>query len=161
MPTAESVFPKVGNDPLFVSEVNTFNPKLTGEDSATNAATDISGPGGIFTTIGGTILYQGTIGSAQMRQYLELTTSVDSDLAGDTDIRFRISGTAGLDDQHDLVVGGFQPANAVMYYTHVYTSGNITASGGNIGSDYVLSIEGQAGGTTANVHRGTFKVWSY
>ena len=63
MPTAESVFPKIGNDPLYASEVNRFSPKLIGY---TSDNTRSNGSGTTYVPLGTTISYSGTVGSIQI-----------------------------------------------------------------------------------------------
>lgn len=143
MATAESIFPKIGNDPLYASEVNTFNPKLIGNVSQ-QVNVNTSGTT-VYTQLGASINYIGT-GSLGIYNFMVLQTDVDIDEGttptGTYNSRFRISGTAGLD--MTTPIKGNTNALRHISLKHVFTSGVITASGGNIGSDYVLTVEGKS-----------------
>ena len=160
MPTAESVFPKIGNDPLYASEVNRFSPKLIGY---TSDNTRLNGSGTTYVPLGTTISYSGTVGSIQISQFMIVETNINIPYAASHTLnsQLRISGTAGL----NMVMSNKQDAATQgglhHKYIHVLTSGVITSSGGNIGSNYVISREVQTEENNPNVILNDFVVWGH
>jgi len=155
--TDEGVFPKIDGDILYASEANRFSPKLIGYvDQST--LTNISGASETYTTMGGTITYYGTIGSIQITDFM-IVDCVPFNLSTEAaSFRLRISGAAGLNmitSTKSISVRGTSRIN------HVFTSGILTSSGGNIGSDYIISVEGN---NNSNANQGgmdDFLVWGY
>jgi len=100
--------------------------------------------------MGGTITYKGTVGSMMISEFIiaQFSPGTTSTLAAA--FRMRISGTAGLNmvtNTKNFSAG--ERFNTPANFTQVFTSGALTASGGNIGSDYVISIEGNDASSTA------------
>ena len=138
----ENSFPKVDGDIFFASEANGFFPKIIGiieQDLKLNVS------GTDYQTIGGSILYSGTATQiTQIRHYMkaECVAQKISSTAEDHNVRMRISGTAGLDiPTREIIVSA---VTQVMPINHLFTSGNITASGGNIGSEYSITVEAKS-----------------
>ena len=133
--TAEGTFPKVAGDIFYASEANKFNPKIVG----IHERYDIINTSGTVHIIVGSVFYSGTV---PLCNYMRAETMFQKDntntiLQG----RFRISGTAGLNFS---TANKTTPSNAntsCIYLNHIFTSGEITASGGNIGSNYWIYVE--------------------
>src|SRR3990167_1515014 len=141
MATAEGVFPKLGNDPLYASEVNRFSPKLIGQVLTTNGIFSC-GSNANPVSLRGPILYLGA-GSSQISEFLILRGCATYNGDANTQSRMRISGTAGLNNLTTpiLQMSGAAGTIHIHFYEYFLTSGVITASGGNIGSSYDLFFE--------------------
>jgi len=143
MATAEGVFPKVGNDPIYASEVNLFNPKIIGQViQATN-----TGSATVVQNAGTPILYSGA-GPSQISNFIigqfEWSKNGTAQTTDNTTGRVVISG-AGLNNMiiHTKNISNTQGVGNTQIErswgcNFVLTSGVITASGGNVGSSYVI-----------------------
>lgn len=163
MPTAEGIFPKDvnGADPLYASEVNRFSPKLIGKVSQYGVV-NVSGTTA-YTTLGTPITYSGTVGSIKISEFMNCQFNAirNSANAGHThNVRLRISGTAGLNMTSPLKTHTATSV-AIFSFNHVFTSGVITASGGNIGSNYSIFPEANSTEDAATVQFGDFLVWGH
>ena len=139
MATAEGVFPKVGGDPIYASELNRYNPKLIGFKK--QPVTNFNASGTNFQEVG-SILYPGA-GSLQISDYMTISSNVSyhSNVNPTLASQIRMSGTDGL---NDFIVGSVNTTTIdypIHIYNHVLTSGAITASGGNIGSQYWIFFD--------------------
>lgn len=148
MATDEGVFPKIGNDPLFDSEVNRFSPKLIGNINQSDRV-NISGTN--FAPIGGAITYPGT-GSMQISQFMQVQAGIGKQNTATTlnEFRIRTSGTADLDlvsPTWSISATNIQFGNTINY---ILTSGVMTASGGNIGSSYIITLEARNNSNDVN-----------
>jgi len=142
MVTAEGVFPKTGNDPIYASEINRFSPKLIGYVDQ-NIYMNISGAA--YIPMGASITYPGA-GSMQINEFMEVKTIGQKADATNLAINFRlrISGTAGLNMVTSSKGTSALTTQDVYNFNHIFTSGAITASGGNVGSSYVITFEGNS-----------------
>jgi hypothetical protein len=158
--TASGVFPKVDGDVLYSTDINMINPKLLGNYIPTTATLTVNSGTTLYTTIG-SIVYPGT-GSLQISSFININSYVGTGENIATNARFRISGTAGLNNLVSPVMG--QTANAGtenhIYYDFILTSGVITASGGNIGSKYAIFFEANTD-TNVTARIGTIKAIGY
>ncbi len=140
----EGSFPKSIGDVLFASEVNLFNPKAIDKD-VTDSNLNISGTN--IVQVIKTVSYTANpaISKFFLIDYLGIAHIVEAQ-----ETQLRISGTAGIDFVIDTqnTVGNSRPQ--VMSYHNFVTSGNITASGGNIGSPYDFIIEGRSNNNTTS-----------
>lgn len=140
MVTAEGTFPKIGNDPVYASELNMFNPKIIGYINVANWTDQSYGTSGTnYQNIGGSLVYPGA-GSLQISSYMHSTFDIwvnDSNIPNTYYGRIIISGTAGL---NNMIIGTKQINNGgnSTLFNHLITSGALTASGGNVGSPYVF-----------------------
>lgn len=150
--TAQDIFPKINGDILYASEVNRFNPKFIGEVVGPITG-NISG-NGVYTLIS-SITY--LAGSTQIYSYLNVRAETYHDDTLTKYFRLRISGTAGL-NMATAAKSSLGGGISVVNFDHIYTSGAITASGGNIGSPYVLSLEGYSSSAGINYNGGDFTV---
>jgi hypothetical protein len=153
----EGTFPKVDGDILYASEINTIYPKVIG-NIAQFVEAGTSGTN--YAQWGGSIVYLGS-GLSRLFNFMEAKVSIsnnDANAATDYYARMRISG-AGLNIATDIKT--FKCSTGLVI-DHIYTSGAITASGGNIGSSYSITTEcnsSAAGG--ANLAVGDFVVVAY
>lgn len=155
----EGEFPKVDGDILFATEVNRFSPKVIGAVEQQVTA-NVSGTS-VYTGIGGNVDYVGT-GSLGILQFLIVQTigGHTNSAAGTSNFRLRISGTAGLNMNTTNKTVSFD-SNTTAYINHLYTSGNITASGGNIGSNYTITVEANSNINAANSRIGDLMVLGF
>ena len=148
--TNEGIFPKVSGDVLYASEVNSFRTKLIGQ-VVQNLSLNISGTN--FGVIGGSLLYTGN-----GTEYIRANSFASKNTTGTDQFAFRvrISGTAGLNITNTAIDKPYSWSSVLI--DHIFTSGAITASGGNIGSNYVLFLKAQSildAGNIAQVHNFT------
>lgn len=146
----EGQFPKIAGDVIYASEINRFSPKLIG-NIVQEEMVNVSGAVGVYVTMGGSILYPG-VGSMQISQFMQIQTSTQkvTSATGNHFFRLRISG-AGLNITtpiKDCRVASVE--HDVFTFNHILTSGAITASGGNIGSQYIIYVEGNTAHNNAD-----------
>ena len=148
MATAESVFPKVGNDPLFDSEVNEFAGFGDGTDGA------------FSETSGTTNLTQGTI-----HQYtsflLDTNATLSASSTSDKPIIILVSGDCTINGTINLKGKGL--ASSAGYYSNIRVAAedtrvlNVGSSGGN-GGDPSGTIQGARSMKTVNFDQNIFTI---
>lgn len=160
MPTGESNFPKEGGDPLYASEVNRFNPKRIGQIGGPNTLT---GSTTAFQSITGSIVYVGS-GAGAISDFLVVHHSVISAGANSTSATTRvvISGV-GLNNVpiYNGDIAGGAANNNNHYVCKFLTSGTITASGGNIGSNYVFFAQTRYNAANDTATHGDLLIWGH
>jgi len=135
----EGEFPKIDGDILYASEANKMNPKLIGHVAQFSNFT-AAASGTAFTTVGGSVFYSG--GESVISDFINVQTSPamrDSTEGRIYDFRISMSG-AGLNN----LVSPTKSVNGPdmsFNFNHVFTSGAITASGGNVGSSYIIALQ--------------------
>ena len=135
----EGQFPKLDGDILFASEVNKFEPKIIANVIQLVTAGSVID----FVDHGASATYSGTVAATQISDFMVIEYQANISSSATTSAqraaRIRISG-AGLNNM--VVTSKNFTTNATTYinhnFRHVLTSGAITASGGNIGSDYIF-----------------------
>ena len=159
MPSAEGTFPKQGADPLYASEVNRFNPKFIGR-IAYQDELNISGT--TYQVIPGSVYYSGATNTAITINSMMIL----NDFVSHTNVsllslnyRMRISG-AGMDFY--FPVKSHNANSSLMWRSnYVLTSGAMTSSGGNIGSDYVITREAFSNNNATQFNADDFVVVGY
>jgi hypothetical protein len=124
MVTAEGIFPKVGNDPLYASEVNI----LAGIGRSYVGTTASFASGTNYTTIGSIVINAGNLPS-----YPRIDMNYRQTGGASTEqIQFSISGVGG---NFDLTIGAADGGYAgLCNYYSLGSNGNITING------HILSI---------------------
>lgn len=137
--TAESIFPKVDGDIYFSSELNRINPKLIDFVEQEVNISNLSGTNP--TPRAGSVLYPGA-GSLQFHDFMQVTTFCQkiSNTTAVFQCRLRLSGT-DLNITTAIKSIPSTPVNVAFNFNHIYTSGAITASGGDIGTPYAIFLE--------------------
>jgi len=156
---SESEFPKKDGDIFYASEVNRFSPKLIG-NIIQDVATNISGTN--YTVMGGSITYPGT-GSLQISEFMNIQHGcfILAGVAANYTSRLRASGV-GVDMVMNTKIGSTTAElDNYLSFNHILTSGAMTASGGNIGSPYVISLEGKSNRNIASVYVRDFTILGY
>lgn len=148
----EGEFPKADGDVLYASEVNLANPKLIG---AINHNPELTNVSGTDFTILHTIPYSGT--DTQIESWMNFRTLIQTRGAtNDThNHHVRVSGpgmniTAAV--KSSTIAEVFAPID------HYMTSGAFTASGGNIGSNYVITLESKSNVNATSIIKNDFTV---
>ena len=140
--TAEGVFPKSDGDLLYPSEINRINPKIFGYVYQHTYENVYSGTD--FSVIGGSVLYTG---SPAMSDYIMTKAFVNKPGYGiSLNARLRYSGTTiNITSPVKWTTNNtwFDP----ILFNHILTSGTLTASGGNVGSSFVIFLEAKVNGT--------------
>lgn len=150
----ELVFPKVTGDYLFPGDVNRFNPKVIGVHQLA-IAINVSGTN--FTLMG-SVDYLGT---ELFSSHLNIATAVQKDGANFVNqARLRVSG-AGLNMVTVIKNTPTSVEEKVLVFNHILTSGALTASGGNVGSPYVISVEGRNNVNDTRAFMNDFAVWGF
>ncbi len=140
MVTAEGVFPKSGNDPLYASEVNSFGTnKLIGH-VAQRFVTIQSGTD--YQTVGGTVLYSGTPPSIIIDNLIINTSVLNTETTQIVNTRLRFSGA---DFNEVTSVFNKQSVGGLYEFSinHVVTSGTFSGWGADFNNPFVISVEGQ------------------
>jgi len=159
--TNEGTFPKVPGDIAYSSEANMFNPKIVGNWNQYNSAVGRSGTSPTTVgAIGSTINYNAASGICY--KFFKLEGTVDAQYsAGDivSKSQFWISGP-GV----NMAVTPIKTLNGRANFhimNTVLTSGTLTASGGNVGSNYDFTILACNNNNATNVSVSDFVVWGH
>jgi len=156
MVQAEGDFPKTGNDPMYASEYNNFNPKLIG--TVSQGPSVVTFNSGTAWTSMGVVNYSGA--NMPINSWMNFRTFIQSreDSNDDTDFRVHISGpgvdmgavtkTAKIADQH-------------VWIDYYMTSEELVASGGNTGSNYDITLEAKTADDGQNYAKNDFTVWGH
>ena len=153
MATGEGSFPKSGNDPLFNSEVNTFNPKVFGSKNQFFQGAIGSAP---YGPLGGSIFYNPTDAGNWMSSHMQINAFIfkgDDDRTFET--RLRISG-ATINTVLGSKTQGATTLTTPHYYDHILTSGTLTGLGGNVGSGFFIYTDVKIEVDNTNLAYGDF-----
>ena len=157
--TSEGVFPKVHGDVVYASETNMFYPKFIGFRQAQDTGINTSGAD-VFIPIGS--IYYDASGANILRSYMNVRATVDLQ-GGATSAagwaKVRISG-GGINLSTGSSYNNGQLAYT-LYLDKVFTSGAITASGGNITSPMYIYVDAFYNFNAANTFLGDMVVVGY
>ena len=139
--TAEGIFPKADGDIFYATDANTVYPKVLGF-SQQNAEANASGTS-IYTQVGGAANYLGS-GLSKIQLYMTIIAGVYTKQGTEStnSWRARISG-AGLNfaTATTTFTGGLTSTVNGTTFIQLLQGTGIVASGGNLGSPYVVTME--------------------